>query len=81
MLGVLIGNKADFRDEGGLDSRAEVSLEEGQGAANELGLKYFETSAATNNGVEEPFRFLAEEFYKRYEATVARAEELSSMTV
>jgi hypothetical protein len=45
MLGVLIGNKADFRDEGGLDSRAEVSLEEGQGAANELGLKYFETSA------------------------------------
>lgn len=48
MLGVLIGNKADFRDDGGVDSRAEVSFEEGQGAANELGVKYFETSAVRN---------------------------------
>ena len=47
MLGVLIGNKADFRDDGGLDSRAEVSFEEGQGAATELSVKYFETSAVS----------------------------------
>mmetsp|Transcript_8680 Transcript_8680/g.12957 ORF Transcript_8680/g.12957 Transcript_8680/m.12957 type:complete len:125 (-) Transcript_8680:117-491(-) len=45
MLGVLVGNKADFREDGGLDSRAEVSKEEGQGAAREMGLQYFETSA------------------------------------
>lgn len=45
MLGVLVGNKSDFREDGGLDSRAEVSIEEGQGAARELGIKYFETSA------------------------------------
>ena len=47
MLGALVANKCDFRDEGGLDSRAEVSLEEGQGAARELGVKYFETSAVS----------------------------------
>lgn len=45
MLGVLVGNKSDFREDSGLDSRAEVSVEEGQGAARELGVKYFETSA------------------------------------
>lgn len=81
MLGVLVGNKADFRDDADLDSRAEVSFEEGQGAANELGLKYFETSAATTHGIDDPFKYIAEEFHKRYEATVSRAEELSSMTV
>jgi hypothetical protein len=48
MLGVLVGNKSDFREDGGLDSRAEVSMEEGQGAARELGVKYFETSAVSN---------------------------------
>lgn len=47
MLGALVANKCEFRDEGGLDSRAEVSLEEGQGVARELGIKYFETSAVS----------------------------------
>mmetsp|Transcript_8679 Transcript_8679/g.12954 ORF Transcript_8679/g.12954 Transcript_8679/m.12954 type:complete len:113 (-) Transcript_8679:109-447(-) len=81
MLGVLVGNKADFREDGGLDSRAEVSKEEGQGAAREMGLQYFETSAATNTNVDSPFNHIAEEFYKRYQATISRAEELSAMTV
>lgn len=81
MLGVLVGNKADFREDTTMDSRAEITRDEGMGAAKELGLKYFETSAATNSNVEEPFKYLAEEFYNRYEATVARAEELSSLTV
>lgn len=47
MLGVLVGNKADFRADSSMDSRAEVSLEEGKGAAKELGLRYFETSAVS----------------------------------
>lgn len=45
MLGVLVGNKADFRDDTSMDCRAEITKEEGQGAAKELGLQYFETSA------------------------------------
>jgi hypothetical protein len=47
MIGVLVGNKSDFREDGALDSRAEVSLQEGQGAATEMGLKYFESSAVS----------------------------------
>jgi hypothetical protein len=47
MLGVLVGNKADFRDDSSMDSRAEITKDEGQGAAKELGLKYFETSAVS----------------------------------
>mmetsp|Transcript_24046 Transcript_24046/g.44645 ORF Transcript_24046/g.44645 Transcript_24046/m.44645 type:complete len:222 (-) Transcript_24046:429-1094(-) len=84
MLGVLVGNKADFRDDNSMDSRAEITRDEGHGAAKELGLRYFETSAvrvaelyprqcshdfgvsqATNTGIEEPFKYIAEEFYNR----------------
>ena len=43
-LGVLIGNKAEYRH-GMVDSRAEVTNQEGQQAAGELGLAYFESSA------------------------------------
>jgi transport family protein 27 len=45
MLGVLVGNKADFREDTSMDSRAEITRDEGLGAAKELGLQYFETSA------------------------------------
>ena len=74
--GVLVGNKCEFRD-GSIDTRSEVPKEEAQKMANELGLGYYETSAATNAGVEAPFQYIAREFYKRYESTVARAEDLS----
>lgn len=64
MLGALVGNKSDFREDK-IDSRAEISEEEGARAAQDLGLPYFETSAATNARVEEPFKHIAMEFYKR----------------
>ena len=47
MLGVLVGNKADFREDTTMDSRAEITRDEGLGAAKELGLEYFETSAVS----------------------------------
>jgi len=65
-IGVLVGCKSDLRD-GTLDSRAEVSQQEGRNMASSLGMGFFETSAATNHGVEDPFRYIAEEFLKRYE--------------
>eukprot|EP01041_Mallomonas_annulata_P008888 gene8888-18401_t len=76
--GVLVGNKADYRD-GTSDSRAEVVREDAQRLASELGLSYFETSAANNTDVEAPFRAVAEQFYQRYAATVNKAEQLSGM--
>lgn len=63
-IGVLVGCKSDLRD-GTLDSRAEVSQQEGRYMASSLGMGFFETSAATNHGVEDPFRYIAEEFLKR----------------
>jgi transport family protein 27 len=75
--GVLVGNKAEYRD-GSIDSRSEVQRDDAQKMANEMGLGYYETSAASNQGVEAPFLYIAREFHKRYESTVARAEDLSS---
>jgi hypothetical protein len=43
LLGVLVGNKNEFRH--GVDTMTEVTFQEGQQAAGELGLAYFETSA------------------------------------
>ena len=67
LIGVMVGNKCDYRtDERGDDSRAEVDLNACHAQAKELGLEYFETSAASNIGVTEPFAFIAKEFYRRY---------------
>lgn len=84
-ISLLVGNKLDLRD-GTLDSRAEVSAPlpllmplddpgqvtsyEGSQFAAGLGLKHFETSAASNIAVEEPFRYIAEEFVRKYQQEV-----------
>lgn len=77
VLGVLVGNKCDYRD-GTIDSRAEVIMDDATNFARQLDLHYFESSAATNLKVEDPFKCIAHEFYKRYEDTVAKAEELAA---
>eukprot|EP01034_Spumella_vulgaris_P022997 gene22997-29183_t len=69
LIGALVGNKAEYRD-GSLDSRAEVTVEEATAMAGSIGVPYFETSAANNLGVEDTFRYFAEEFHKRYEENV-----------
>ncbi len=49
MIGVLVGNKCEYRD-GSADSRAEVTKEEGFSAAADMCLlKYFETSAVSSS--------------------------------
>ena len=55
--GVLVGCKADLRSA----DRAEVGEGEAGGAAGALGLKFFEASAATGEGVRAPFEWLAGE--------------------
>ena len=44
LIGTLVGNKCDNRD-GALDTRAEVTAEDGEAYAKQLQLAYFETSA------------------------------------
>lgn len=50
---VLIGNKSDWTD------KRAVTEEEGRELAGELGIKFIETSAKKNEGVEEAFFTLA----------------------
>ena len=63
LIGCLVGNKADLRDD--TISRAEVSREEAGRLAADLDLASFEASASTNTGVEAPFMHIAKEYYKR----------------
>lgn len=65
MLGALVGNKADYRD-GPPPTRAEIGRSDAVKMAADLRLPYFETSAADNKAIEEPFNFIAKEFYKKY---------------
>jgi Ras-related protein Rab-8A len=50
---ILIGNKCDWTD------KRAVTEEQGRQLAEELGIKFMETSAKVNEGVEEAFFSLA----------------------
>ena len=50
---ILIGNKCDW------DEKRAVSVEQGRQLADEFGLRFLETSAKANEGVEEAFFTLA----------------------
>lgn len=56
-------------------SRVDVVQEDAQRAAAEMGLKYFEVSAAANKNTDLPFVHVATEFYHKYEANYAKDDE------
>ncbi|ORY20675.1 ras family-domain-containing protein [Naematelia encephala] len=56
---ILIGNKCDW------DEKRAVSLEQGKQLADEFGLRFLETSAKANEGVEEAFFTLARDIKTR----------------
>jgi len=56
---VLIGNKSDWTD------KRAVTEEEGRQLADELGIKFIETSAKINEGVEDAFFTLARDIKAR----------------
>ncbi|XP_071537076.1 intraflagellar transport protein 27 homolog isoform X1 [Panulirus ornatus] len=58
--GVLFANKTD------LTTRRLVSPKAGRELAQKLGLVYFEGSAKDQKGIEEPFFFLVNEWFKIY---------------
>ncbi|KAJ9101159.1 GTPase Ypt2 [Naganishia friedmannii] len=56
---ILIGNKCDW------DEKRAVTLEQGRQLADELGIRFVETSAKDNEGVEEAFFTLARDIKTR----------------
>ncbi|GLE02120.1 hypothetical protein PINS_up010958 [Pythium insidiosum] len=67
--GVLVANKTDLRE----NNRDAVSVKDAQELADRLEVKYFECSAQQNVGVEAPFVYIAEWFYKKYQSASSRA--------
>ncbi|WRT63979.1 GTP-binding protein ypt2 [Kwoniella shivajii] len=56
---ILIGNKCDW------DEKRTVTIEQGRALADEFGLRFLETSAKANEGVEEAFFTLARDIKTR----------------
>lgn len=66
---ILVGNKVD------MDAKRVVSTAQGQKLADEYGIKFFETSAKTNQNVEQVFFSIARDIKQRLTETVAAANE------
>jgi len=68
VAGLLIGNKADLGDE------REVSSEDAQIFAEQMGMQYLETSAKTDLNVQKAVMSLTEEMKKEY-ALISKKDE------
>ncbi|KAJ1964696.1 GTP-binding protein [Dipsacomyces acuminosporus] len=66
---ILIGNKCD------IEERRAVPKEKGQKLADELGIKFLETSAKSNTNVDEAFFSLARDIKKRLLDTAAEPRD------
>ena len=56
---ILIGNKKD------LDSNRVITFKEGDALGKELGIKYFETSALSGEGIDDAFKYVTKEILKK----------------
>ncbi|CEG79597.1 Putative Ras-like protein Rab-8A [Rhizopus microsporus] len=66
---ILIGNKSD------MEEKRVILTKQGQELANELGIRFMETSAKANIGVEEAFFDLARDIKKRLIDTQQQAQQ------
>ncbi|XP_028775753.1 ras-related protein RABE1c-like [Neltuma alba] len=66
---ILVGNKADMDE-----SKRAVPTSKGQALADEYGIQFFETSARTNQNVEEVFFSIARDIKQRLTDNNARSE-------
>uniref|UniRef100_K3WSL7 Uncharacterized protein n=1 Tax=Globisporangium ultimum (strain ATCC 200006 / CBS 805.95 / DAOM BR144) TaxID=431595 RepID=K3WSL7_GLOUD len=67
--GILVANKTDLRE----NNRDAISTKDAEEFAERNEFKYFETSAQQNTGIEAPFTYIAEWFYKKYRHAAQRA--------
>ncbi|EAS01075.2 small guanosine triphosphatase family (GTPase)-like Ras family protein (macronuclear) [Tetrahymena thermophila SB210] len=67
VIKLLVGNKAD------LESKRQVTFEEGKELADSLGIKFIETSALNSNNVETAFITLATEIKSRVQKNTETA--------
>jgi len=73
--GVLVANKVDLRgDEDDFSTRGVITQKQGYQFAQAEGLEFFETSAVEQRQNEDPFHFIADQFYRKYQETVKLAE-------
>ncbi|CAE6368586.1 unnamed protein product [Rhizoctonia solani] len=71
---ILIGNKSDWMD------KKVVTEEQGRALADELGIKFMETSAKANDGVEDAFFTLARDIKTRLIDSQPDAGQASAST-
>ena len=73
VLRILVGNKTD------LEEKRVISKEEGKKLAEENGLKFYEISAKTMNGLLEMFEDVAKEYVQIYEQKAIKNFQLKKM--
>ena len=71
---VLVGNKCDL-------SNRRITEEEGKKLADELGAKFFETSAKTGYNVNEAYNFLIRDIFNNYKDFEKNKIEIKNVNV
>ena len=69
---ILVGNKCDISNE-----EREVSIEEGQGKANEFKIPFFETSCKDGININEVFEKLIEDILNKGDRNLKREDKIS----
>jgi putative ribosome biogenesis GTPase RsgA len=59
-MGVVVANKID------LENRAAVGPQDGSAFAKSIGFEFVEVSTLQGKNIDEPFKCLAELFFRRY---------------
>ena len=70
MTGVVVANKCD------LESRMQVSAEDGHAFAMGIGFEFCQVSALQSRNIDKPFKVLAQSFYNKYEEKIASLQEV-----
>lgn len=70
LTGVVVANKID------LENRIAVGPQDGAAFAKNIGFEFFEVSALQGKNIDDPFKCLAEIYFRRYQEKVAYLEHM-----